>query len=101
MADHLIPRMSVILLLSMKRCDRSLSTNSLLYRLKEIFATDKRVEVSDFEIRQNRAVRSIETVSHFKTLYQKIYFIIGADNLASLKKWHRFEELDALVTWLQ
>lgn len=68
--------------------------------LKEIFATDKRVEVSDFEIRQNRAVRSIETVSHFKTLYQKIYFIIGADNLASLKKWHRFEELDALVTWV-
>jgi len=68
--------------------------------LKEIFKDDDRVEVSDFEVRQNRPVRSIETVKHFSAIYDKIYFIIGADNLASLKKWYRYEELDKLVTWV-
>jgi nicotinate-nucleotide adenylyltransferase len=68
--------------------------------LKAIFKANSRVEVSDFEIRQNRAVRSIETVKHFGALYAKIYFIIGADNLATLKKWHRYEELNSLVTWV-
>jgi nicotinate-nucleotide adenylyltransferase len=68
--------------------------------LKAIFEANERVEVSDFEIRQNRAVRSIETVKHFGALYEKIYFIIGADNLATLKQWHRYEELNALVTWV-
>jgi len=68
--------------------------------LREIFEADPRVEVSDFETRQNRAVRSIETVRHYSSLYEKIYFIIGADNLASLKKWHQFDELDKLVIWV-
>jgi len=68
--------------------------------LKEIFKANKRVEITDFEVIQNRAVRSIETVKHFDALYQKIFFIIGADNLASLQKWHRFDELDKLVTWV-
>ena len=68
--------------------------------LHEIFKTNKNVEITDFEVIQNRAVRSIETVKHFGTLYQKIYFIIGADNLASLKKWHQFDALDKLVIWV-
>lgn len=68
--------------------------------LKSIFKANTRVEVSDFEIRQQKAVRSIDTVKHFGALYEKIYFIIGADNLATLKKWHRYEELNALVTWV-
>ena len=68
--------------------------------LREIFKANKQVEVTDFEVIQNRAVRSIETVKHFDALYKKIYFIIGADNLASLEQWHRFDELDRLVTWV-
>lgn len=58
-----------------------------------------KVEVSTFEIDQNRPVPSVETVSHFFK-EQKIYFIIGADNLKSLERWHRFEELDAMVEWV-
>lgn len=68
--------------------------------LQEIFYDDENVEVSDFEVRENRAVRSIETVKHFSAMYEKIYFIIGADNLASLEQWYRFDELDTLVTWV-
>ena len=68
--------------------------------LQKIFYDDIDVEVSDIEVKQNRAVRSIETVEQFADRYEKIYFIIGADNLASLGKWHRFDELDKLVTWV-
>ena len=68
--------------------------------LDAIFKDTKNVFVSDFEVKQDRAVKSIETVLHYKTKYEKIYFIIGADNLAELKRWHRFNELDHLVTWV-
>ncbi len=68
--------------------------------LHQIFKANKHVEITDYEVVQNRAVRSIETVKHFDTLYKKIYFIIGADNLASLKEWHQFDALDKLVTWV-
>jgi len=68
--------------------------------LQEIFFDNKDVEVSDIEVKENRAVRSIETVRQFAAEYEKIYFIIGADNLASLEQWYRFDELDTLVTWV-
>ena len=68
--------------------------------LQKIFASNRHVEVSDFETRQGRAVKSIETVRHFAELYGHVYFIIGADNLAALKQWHQYEALDELVTWV-
>ncbi len=68
--------------------------------LQTIFRDEPNVDVSDYEVRQNRAVKSIETVRHFAAEGTKIYFIIGADNLASLKQWYRFDELDAMVTWV-
>lgn len=68
--------------------------------LKEIFAPYETVEISDFEITQKRSVYSIETVEHFLGNCDKLYFILGADNLESLPHWHRFEELNAKVTWV-
>lgn len=68
--------------------------------LRRIFDGFSRIEVSDFETSHGRPVSTFETVSHFRMLYEKIYLIIGADNLASLEKWHRFDELDAMVTWV-
>lgn len=68
--------------------------------LREVFGGDARVEISDFEIGKNRPVPSIETVRHFLKEAQAIYLIIGADNLAALPRWHDFETLDTLVTWV-
>ncbi len=58
-----------------------------------------KVSISSYEIDQNRAVASIETVSHFKDDHE-IYLIIGADNLSTLTQWKRFKELDKMVTWV-
>ena len=69
--------------------------------LNNLFDNDK-IEVSKFEINQNKAVPSVETISHFKRTYtpQNIYLIIGADNLKSLHKWHNFEKLTKLVKFI-
>ena len=68
--------------------------------LERIFADYPDVEISDYEVTKERPVPSIETVTHFRQDGANVYLVIGADNLASLKAWHRFDELDALVTWV-
>jgi nicotinate-nucleotide adenylyltransferase len=68
--------------------------------LKEIFKSHKRVQISDFEVAQNTSVYTIETVKHFRPFAQKIYLIIGADNLEKLHLWHAYEELQTLVTFV-
>ncbi len=67
--------------------------------LKAMTENMKSVRVSSYEIDQNRAVASIETVKHFKG-DDDIYLIIGADNLESLSSWKNFKELDEMVTWV-
>ncbi len=57
--------------------------------LNKVFKNFKSVEVSDYEISKNRPVYSIETIKHFKP----DYFIIGSDNLKTLDKWHKINEI--------
>ena len=61
---------------------------------------DSRIEISDFEIKQQKKVPSIESVKHFKKNVDTLYFIIGADNLESLSSWYAYKELNTLVTWV-
>jgi nicotinate-nucleotide adenylyltransferase len=68
--------------------------------LQRIFENRARVCVSDFESGKGRPVPTIETVRHFRRIDPDIYLIIGSDNLESLSKWHEFETLDRLVTWV-
>jgi len=70
--------------------------------LTTLFETDKKVIVSDFEIMQNRAVSTIETVRYFYKKYnlKNIYLIIGADNLQTLHLWNDFEKLQELVKFI-
>lgn len=68
--------------------------------LREIFSDSKEVEVSDYEVKQNKKVPSIESVKHLLKSYKKIYLVIGADNLSSLSKWTSFDELNSLVTFI-
>ena len=60
----------------------------------------KNVEISDYEIKQKTKVASIKSVKHFLKSYKKIYLVIGADILATLNKWQKYEELKNLVTFI-
>lgn len=68
--------------------------------LRKLFENNQKVIVDDFEIRQNKKVPTIKTVMHLINKYDKIYLIIGADNLADLHKWHEFDKLKRLVTFV-
>jgi len=68
--------------------------------IKEVFCGYDKVEISDYEVRQNKSVPSILSVKHFLKKYKNIYLVIGADNLASLHKWERYSELKELVTFI-
>ena len=68
--------------------------------LEEIFLDEKKVEVSAFEVEKRRKVPTIETIEFLSEKYSKIFLVIGADNLKSLKQWHRFEELNKRVDFI-
>ena len=68
--------------------------------LEEIFSRMEKVKVSSFEVNQNRKVSTLETVKHLLKSYEKIYLVIGADNLKSLEKWQGFDELKRRVTFI-
>lgn len=56
------------------------------------------VEVSDVEIKKQRSVFMVETAAEIsakvgKQSCDKIYLIIGADNLKDFKKWRDYEKL--------
>jgi nicotinate-nucleotide adenylyltransferase len=70
--------------------------NLRLKWLKEVFKNMQNVEVSDFEIKQNRPVYTIETVKKFKP----DYFIIGSDNLKTLDKWKNIDTLKNMVEFV-
>ena len=70
--------------------------------LIDLFQDVANVEVSDFEIMQNRAVPTVETVRYLKQKYspQNIYLVIGSDNLKSIHLWNNFEELTKSVQFI-
>ncbi len=75
----------------------------LRYRwLRKIFLSWPRVVVSDFEIRRGRQTYAIEDVEYIKRRYapQKIYYIIGSDNLSGLKKWKNYKRLQKEVEFV-
>ena len=68
--------------------------------LKEIFSNFKDVRIDAFEVNQAKKVPSIESVEYLLKSYDKVYLVIGADNLKSLEKWYRFKELEQKVTFI-
>lgn len=67
------------------------------------FLKIKKIEILEYEIEQKRSVSSIETVQYImqkEPNIEKLYLIIGADNLHSLSKWDRYEELSTLVEFV-
>lgn len=70
--------------------------------LKKLFLDEKRVRVLDFEVKQNRPIPTIETVEFLEKNYDfdKLYLIIGADNLAKLHLWQEYERLKSKVEFV-
>lgn len=70
--------------------------------IKKVFENNNKIDISSYEIDNERATPSIETVKELSKVYKpnKIYLIIGADNVQSLQKWYKYDELEKLVTFV-
>jgi len=70
--------------------------------LKKVFKNNSKIDICDYEIKQNRSVYSFETVNYLKNLYKpsKIFIIIGADNVKDLDKWYKIEELKNIAQFV-
>jgi nicotinate-nucleotide adenylyltransferase len=64
-----------------------------------LFGELTHVEVSDFEVTRGRTVYTVETLAYFQQSYEVTHLVIGADQLASLKAWHAFEQINQAITW--
>ncbi|AME09940.1 MULTISPECIES: nicotinate (nicotinamide) nucleotide adenylyltransferase [Gemella] len=64
--------------------------------------SNRKFELSDYEIRNSAISYSFNTVKYFKEFYpdDKLYFIIGTDRVKDLKKWYNIIELSKMVTFI-
>ena len=68
--------------------------------LRSIFLDDTNVLVDDYEVSLGKRVPTIETVNYLLQSYEKIFLVIGADNLANLEQWYHFKELNTKVIFI-
>ena len=67
---------------------------------QKVFGDISGVDISDFEISQNRPVYTIETYRKLNQKYPVNFIIIGADNLPSIEKWRDFDKLNRSIEWI-
>ncbi|WP_104760658.1 nicotinate (nicotinamide) nucleotide adenylyltransferase [Helicobacter cetorum] len=72
-----------------------LDANTRFRHLEEALKDFDRVLLSDFEIKQQRAVPTIESVCYFQEVLKPktLYLVVGADCLTSLPSWKNATEL--------
>jgi len=68
--------------------------------LKCILWDYQNVLIDDHEIKLEKKVPTIESVEYLLKKYQKIFIVIGADNLETLGQWNRYSELKEKVSFI-
>ncbi len=75
------------------------SAKQRLQWCRKLFESIDRVEVSDYEISLAEPTYSSVSIKYFQRFYSVDYFIIGADNLESIRKWDSFDWINKELTW--
>ncbi len=65
--------------------------------LKIAVADNKKMDVSDFEIRKGGVSYTINTIAFFKQLYPELSIIIGMDQAIAFKTWKDYNDIFRLV----
>ncbi len=78
-----------------KKGQPPVSAADRLAMLRIAFEEDENVEISDYEIKQNKSCYTYDTLSALREENPKwdIHFIAGADSVHNLRYWYRGEEL--------
>ena len=80
----------------------SLASPQERLRILQTINFNPKVEIYPYEIEQNRPTPTIQTVEKIITQYgpQKLYVVIGADNLPTLSQWRDYDKLSQLVEFV-
>jgi len=72
------------------------SASQRIQWLSHMFASEEKVKILDFEVKQKRSVYTIETIKYLLENYDisKIYLIVGADNYAIFNQWKDHAKLE-------
>ena len=76
-----------------KKNEVSTEFNHRFNMLKLAFEGEKRVEISDYESKENKYHYSLYTMRYFREIYgDDTFFILGADSLCTIHLWHEYEQ---------
>jgi nicotinate-nucleotide adenylyltransferase len=70
--------------------------------LQAACAWDRRLEISDYELRKGGMSYTIDSVRHFRTKFphDELLWIIGGDQLPLLQKWKEIDELAKMIEFI-
>ena len=73
-----------------------------LAMLRAAIEWDRRFEISDFELQRGGVSYTIDSARHFRALYpnDRLFWIIGGDQLPNLHLWRDIEQLAQLVEFI-
>lgn len=83
--------------------NKTLFSSKVRFKWLELLTQNMpKIIVSDYEIKQNKPNYTIDSILHFKYIYKpnKIFLVIGADNLESLAKWHNAKQIKKEVDFI-
>ena len=71
-----------------------ISDNDRLHILNLVTKKNKKLLIDDFEINNKQDINfSYDYLRHIEGKYDKIYFVIGSDNLAHFSKWKNWQKI--------
>ncbi|MBN0919166.1 nicotinate-nucleotide adenylyltransferase [[Mycoplasma] gypis] len=78
-----------------KKNQPSASAYHRFMMVKIAISNYKKMDVSDFEIKQNGPSHTIDTINYFSNKFKddELFFIIGSDNIEKINKWRGIDEI--------
>ncbi len=86
----------------LKPNDIKSNTEDRLTMLRSAIEWDRRLEISDYELKKGGISYTIDSVRHFRVQFpgDELFWIIGGDQLPLLHKWKEIGELAKLIEFI-
>tara|TARA_A100001011_G_scaffold377037_1_gene440275 strand:+ start:119 stop:688 length:570 start_codon:yes stop_codon:yes gene_type:complete len=78
------------------------NSNNRYEMLNLLYEKSKNIEISQYELMQNKTTYSVNTINYYKSKYKKanISFVLGLDLFQSLDKWYKIEEIKEKINFV-
>jgi nicotinate-nucleotide adenylyltransferase len=79
-----------------------INANTRLELIKDLYHLHSLVEVINYEVNKKEKTTTFRTIIYLKSIYSldKIYLVVGADNIKNIHLWYNYQNLKTLVTFI-